>query len=243
MVSGTNCSSPPLADQLQEVTARQPVLRDVERHGGRPRAGHRADAGRDHRGGLDLGRDEVGLRRRGGHRGPGSSPSGTPGPGRRCAVVLTNSATSSPGTALTWLAKPSSAWSGWTWLQIQFSVPGLAFSAISHGAVGTMTPLGSFVSTTAGVLRRCRRLARAGTRCFGCLAPGGWRRRTRRRRARRAAGTARRSMAALATGAARGRSRRPVGGAARHGVYPRRPRCSSAAPVGAWAPAPPTIPA
>ena len=64
-------------------------------------------------------------------------------------MELTNTATSSPGTALTWLAKPSSACSGWLWLQIQFSVPGLAFSAISQGAVGTVTPLGSFLSTTA----------------------------------------------------------------------------------------------
>ena len=39
--------------------------------------------------------------------------------------MLTNSATSSPATALTWLAKPSSAWSGCTWLQIQLRVPGL----------------------------------------------------------------------------------------------------------------------
>ncbi len=38
-------------------------------------------------------------------------------------------------------------------MQIQSSVPGLAFSAISHGAVGTVTPLGSVASTTAGLRR------------------------------------------------------------------------------------------
>ncbi len=72
-----------VTDELQQVAAGQPVLRDVEHEGGRPRARHRADAGRDHRRGLDRGRDEVGLRRSGGHRGPGSSPCGRPGPGRR----------------------------------------------------------------------------------------------------------------------------------------------------------------
>ena len=50
-----------VADELQEVAAGQPVLRDVEREGGRPRTGHRAEAERDHRRGLDRGRDEVGL--------------------------------------------------------------------------------------------------------------------------------------------------------------------------------------
>ena len=50
-----------VTDQLQEVATGQPVLRDVEREGGRPRARDRADAGRDDRRGLDLGRDEVGL--------------------------------------------------------------------------------------------------------------------------------------------------------------------------------------
>ena len=68
------------------------------------------------------------------------------------ASVLTKSATSSPCTALTWLAKPSSAWSGCTWLQIQLRVPVFVFSAISHGAVGTMTPLGSVVASIAGRL-------------------------------------------------------------------------------------------
>ena len=77
-------------------------------------------------------------------------------------MLLTNTATSSPGTALTWLAKPSRAWSGWLWLQIQFSVPALAFSAISQGAVGTVTPLASFVSTTAACPAAWCRLAFAG---------------------------------------------------------------------------------
>ncbi len=71
------------------------------------------------------------------------------------AVVLTKSATSSPCFALTWLAKPSSAWSGCTWLQIQLRVPVLAFSAISQGAVGTMTPLASVVVCTAGRWPAC----------------------------------------------------------------------------------------
>src|SRR5580704_15815823 len=68
------------------------------------------------------------------------------------AVVLTKSATSSPCFALTWLAKPSSAWSGCTWLQIQLRVPVFLFSAISQGAVGTMTPPASVVVCTAGTL-------------------------------------------------------------------------------------------
>ena len=50
-----------VTDQLQEVATGQPVLRDVEREGGRPRTCDRADAGRDDRCALDLGRDEVGL--------------------------------------------------------------------------------------------------------------------------------------------------------------------------------------
>src|SRR6202044_2814956 len=64
-----------------------------------------------------------------------------------------------------------SACSGWTWLQIQFSVPGFAFSAISHGAVGTITPLGSLASTTAGGGASTWRVARAGTRCLGVRFP------------------------------------------------------------------------
>ena len=49
------------ADQLQQVTARQPVLRDVERDGGSPRARHRGGAGGEDRGGLGLRGDEVCL--------------------------------------------------------------------------------------------------------------------------------------------------------------------------------------
>ena len=43
------------------------------------------------------------------------------------------------------------------WLQIQFNVPGLAFSAISQGAVGTVTPLASFLLTTATCPVACGR--------------------------------------------------------------------------------------
>ena len=50
-----------VTDELQEVATGQPIRRDVEREGGRPRAGHRADAGRDHGRGLDLGREEIRL--------------------------------------------------------------------------------------------------------------------------------------------------------------------------------------
>ncbi len=130
-------------------------------------------------------------------------------------MVLTNSATSSPGTALTWLANPSSAWSGWLWLQIQFSVPGLAFSAISQGAVGTVTPLASVCpddGRPAGDAGAS--LAVAGTRCFWCgveaVAP-----------ANPAAPSAescrnwRRSIGRSAEGSERGRRHHPVGGAAR----------------------------
>ena len=91
------------------------------------------------------------------------------------AVVLTNTATSSPGTALTWLAKPSSACSGWLWLQIQFSVPRLAFSAISQGAVGTMTPLASFLLTTAACAVVARLALRRDALLRVLLASGGWR--------------------------------------------------------------------
>src|SRR3974390_1221212 len=66
------------------------------------------------------------------------------------AVVLTKSATSSPATALVWLAKPSSVWFGCTWLQIQLSVPGRVFSSMSQVAVGTATPLASVVTATGG---------------------------------------------------------------------------------------------
>ena len=52
---------PAVADELQEVAARQPVLRDVEGQGRRPWAAHRAEPGRHDRGGLRAGREEVGL--------------------------------------------------------------------------------------------------------------------------------------------------------------------------------------
>ena len=51
----------PAADELEEVTAREPLLRDADRRGGRPRAGDGGGAGRDHRGGLGPGGDEVAL--------------------------------------------------------------------------------------------------------------------------------------------------------------------------------------
>ena len=100
------------------------------------------------------------------------------------------------------------------WLQIQFSVPGLAFSAISQGAVGTMTPLGSFVFTTAA--------------CSVVVAPGPGRHALLGVPLAQAGGAGEPGRAergqlqelapvdgALRTEAARGRSHRPVGGAAR----------------------------
>ena len=225
MVSGTNCSSPPSPTSFEQVAARRPVLRDAERHGGRPRTGHRADAGGDDRGRLRLGRHEVGL-----HDEPATE-----------ALVVAHAVRLDldrvgrgvdeqrrrrrPAPRSTWLAKPSSAWSGWTWLQIQLSVPGLAFSAISHGAVGTMTPLGQpGVDHGRRILRRVAagpgRHAPAFGACCSARVAGG-----------DPGGTERGELQELAAvdGAASwerraGRSRRPGGGAAREQVYPSHPR-------------------
>ncbi len=137
-------------------------------------------------------------------------------------MVLTKTATSSPGTALTWLAKPSSACSGWLWLQIQFSVPGLAFSAISQGAVGTITPPASFLSTTAGCsggaalgLRRYPLRVVLGAQAGGADEPG----RPERGDLQELAAVER----ALRTESARARGHRPVGGAARDESLPKPP--------------------
>ena len=85
------------------------------------------------------------------------------------------SATSSPLTALTWLAKPSRECAGWITLQIQSIVPGFWFSATSHDAVGTVTPLVSAVCCTAGtvvVVLGAGVLARAGGRARApCVGP------------------------------------------------------------------------
>ena len=71
------------------------------------------------------------------------------------AVVLTNRASSSPGTALTWLANPSIACGVWIPVTTQLLVPGLAFSSISHRAVGTTRPrCRAVVWVTAGGGRR-----------------------------------------------------------------------------------------
>ena len=102
----------------------------------------------------------------------------------------------------------------------------MAFSAISQGAVGTMTPLGSVVSTTAGAASWRGGAARAGTRVLRRAWRSGATRPARPRRARRAAGIG----GGRGGGLRRGRGRRRVGAAVRweglHGAsLPDSPRC------------------
>ncbi len=157
--------------ELDEVAAGEPVLRDVQRHGRLPRTTHRAEA--------------VGDRRRLGGGRRRSRSASTSRPPKTLVVAhpvhlglhrgrrgVDEQRDVVAGTALTWLAKPSSVWLGCTWLQIQLRVPGRAFSAISHGAVGTITPLANLVSTTAGPGGSAWRRARAGTRPLAPLPCG-----------------------------------------------------------------------
>ena len=64
--------------------------------------------------------------------------------------MLTYSTTSSPATALTWLAKPSRSPAVWVPVTTQSMVPGRWFSRTSQAATGTVTPLARVTAETAG---------------------------------------------------------------------------------------------